>query len=233
MRILIVEDEPYVAEYIEEKCRSILGNEARSIQRVNTIEHAQAAMEHHAVDLCLLDLNLNGKNGYDILKNVVSKSFHTIIISAHTEQAVEAFQYGVLDFVPKPFTEARLKKAFDRYFDISTRPDHQTKYLSVKLRNKIRLFPVEDIVYFRASGNYVEAHLNNNRCELLDKKMDQLEQILPNYFVRIHRSVIVDISRIRSYERKASGAYEVELKDHTILPLSKKRLPHFKNQFTS
>ena len=102
-----------------------------------------------------------------------------------------------------------------------------TKHVSVKVAGKIRLIAVRDIVYFKASGNYVEVHLHNKKKELLDKKMERLEQILPPNFVRIHRSFIVDISQIASFERKATGAYQVELKDHTVLPLGKKRLKTF------
>lgn len=233
MRLLIVEDEPYVAEYIEEKCRSILRNKILRIHRANTLEQALKYISQNVIDLCFLDLNLNGKNGYTILKDVVSRSFHTIIISAHTDQAVEAFQYGVLDFIPKPFTEQRLKAAFNRYFDSTFRKDISTKYLSVKVAGKIRLIHVRDITYFKASENYVEIHLNNKKNELLDKKMEHLEQILPANFVRIHRSFIVDISQIASFERKTTGAYKVELKDHTVLPLGKKRLKTFTKLFAT
>jgi len=229
MHILVVEDEPYVAEYIIEKCQSILGYKIRSIHHKHSLDLALEYITHHTIDLLLLDLNLNGENGYDLLKELVSRSFHTIIISAHTEQAVKAFQYGVLDFIPKPFTEERLKAAFDKYFNIDLRKDISTKYLSVKAGHQIRLIHIKDIVYFKASGNYVEIHLNNKKKELLDKNMDNLEKILPPNFIRIHRSVIVDISQIILYERKPTGAYQVKLKDHTLLPMGKKRLKMFKN----
>jgi DNA-binding LytR/AlgR family response regulator len=233
MRILVLEDEPYVAEYIIEKCQSILGGRVQAIHNEKSLDPALQYITHHAIDLLLLDLNLNGESGYDILKEMISQSFHTIIISAHTEQAIEAFQYGVLDFIPKPFTERRLKLAFDRFFGASIREDVTTKYLSVRVGSKIRLIHINDILFFKASGNYVEAHLNNKSFELLDKKMSRLEQILPANFIRIHRSYIVDISQVTAYLRKPSGAYLVETKDHICLPLGKKRLKYFKDIFVS
>ena len=72
------------------------------------MESAFAYLKDHQIDLLLLDLNLDGGNGFDILKYTVSQSFHTIIISAYTDQAITAFQYGVLDFIPKPFRDEEL-----------------------------------------------------------------------------------------------------------------------------
>ncbi|MFC1564804.1 LytR/AlgR family response regulator transcription factor [candidate division KSB1 bacterium] len=233
MRILVVEDEPYAAEYIVDKCHSILGSSIRRINHENSLEKALDHIASHPIDLLFLDLNLSGENGYDILKNVISKSFHTIIISAYPEQAIEAFQYGVLDFIPKPFTEKRLMSAFEKYFDLHVRRDILTKYLSVKVAGTIKLIHLDKIMYFKASGNYVEIHLTNKQKELLDKKMCNLEIILPANFIRIHRSVIVDISQITSYIRKSSGAYQVELKDHTVLPLGKKHLKTFREIITA
>ncbi len=69
------------------------------------------------IDVLFLDLNLNGKDGFDLLKTSVSGAFHVIIISAHTEQALKAFEYGVLDFVGKPFNKERLARALDRVFE--------------------------------------------------------------------------------------------------------------------
>jgi len=228
MRILIVEDEPYVAEYIEEKSRNLLGSRINKIYRVSSLEQAFGVIDRQALDLCLLDLNLNGENGYDLLKQAAAQSFQTIIISAHTEQAIEAFQFGVLDFIPKPFTEERLKDAFDRFFSIKSRSNIAAKYLSTKSGNSIVLIKVDNIRYCRASGNYVTLYLANGKKELLDKKMDRLEQILPANFLRIHRSVIVDINMVSSYRRKRTGAYQAELHDCTTLPIGRTHLKQLK-----
>ncbi|MBK7227614.1 MAG: hypothetical protein IPH97_01775 [Ignavibacteriales bacterium] len=59
-------------------------------------------------------MNLNAKDGFELLKQVVSQSFHTIVISANINRAIEAFEYGVLDFIPKPYNIERLKAAFQR-----------------------------------------------------------------------------------------------------------------------
>ena len=114
MQLLIVEDEYSIARDIEYQCRQVLADQIATLKIVQTLEAAQDYLAKHHIDLLLLDLNLSGENGYDLLKYAVSGSFHTIVISAHTDRAMEAFAYGVLDFLPKPLEKPRLEKAFER-----------------------------------------------------------------------------------------------------------------------
>ena len=114
MNILIVEDESRIAKRIERMTRDILGNAIQSLTHVNTLHEALKVTENSLLDILLLDLNLNGEDGFDLLTTSVSKSFHTIVISAYKDQAITAYEYGVLDFVPKPFNRDRLEQAFNR-----------------------------------------------------------------------------------------------------------------------
>ena len=170
MRILIVEDEPPIADYIENYTRSILGNKVTKIFMVHTLDDAFTTLSNEVIDLCLLDLNLKGKSGFSIFKQTVSLSFHTIIISAYTDQAILAFEYGVIDFVPKPFNKDRLRLAFDRYFGRITGPK-QTKYLVYRMRNKNLLLPVEDVSYFQADDYVVNAKLKDGSVKVLEKSL--------------------------------------------------------------
>src|SRR5690606_35785413 len=114
MNVLIVEDESRIARRIERMTCDILGNALQSITHINTLHEALKFIENSSLDIVLLDLNLNGDNGFDLLTTAVSGSFHTIIVSAYKDQAITAFEYGVLDFVPKPFNRDRLEQAFNR-----------------------------------------------------------------------------------------------------------------------
>jgi len=223
MRILIVEDEYSIARDIEWNCRRILGKKIVSLKIIQTLETAADFLLKNPIDLLLLDLNLNGKEGYELLKIAVSGSFHTIIISAHTDQAIEAFQYGVLDFLPKPFDEARLREAFERYFGRLKRESGSTKYLTVRKYKKNVMLTIDEILYFKAANYYTEAILKTGEMELLDKSMDRLSQILPSRFFRIHRSYIVDINLIASFTPVIKGSSRLTLKNGEVLPLSKAR----------
>jgi len=225
LRILIVEDEPPVARYIERCCRSILGERLRAIDIHHSLKDAIRYVDEQAIDLCLLDLNLQGRNGFELLRSATAGAFHTIIISAHTDQAVEAFKYGVLDFVPKPFEEQDLRSALERYFQkLADGRRFATQFLSSRRGDKHIVFSVDEVRYFIAADTYVEAHLADGRTELLSKSMDRLQQVLPPKFFRIHRSYIVKVAEIQSYTPVIDGTCKVHLKNEETLPLSRRRL---------
>lgn len=107
-------------------------NTLDQIHAFQSLSEGLAYVNSNPIDLLLLDLNLNGENGFDILKQTASLSFHTIIISANKDQALKAFEFGVLDFVPKPFNKARLELAFNRIVKKEEVSDENLQFLAVK-----------------------------------------------------------------------------------------------------
>lgn len=222
MRILIVEDEPPIARYIEQCTRSLLKTLIRRLDTVYSLEEAFEYLQRKSIDLCLLDLNLSGSDGYELLKQVMAMPYRCIIISAHTEKAVTAFEYGVVDFVPKPFTPERLQMAFDRYLGSGQGPS-PVKYLVHRRGSGNHLLALEEVVYFKAVRVFVEAFLQNGGQVLLEKHLNQLERILPDSFLRIHRSYMVNIHHIEQYGYSGETGYRMRLKDGTVLPVSRYR----------
>src|SRR5271157_1945729 len=107
MRILIVEDEEMASRLLKNILIEILGEGIESIQVQRSLTASQCYLQDHTIDLLFLDLNLHVENGFALLASAAAGSFHTIVVSAHTDRAIEAFEYGVLDFVPKPYGEER------------------------------------------------------------------------------------------------------------------------------
>ena len=223
MNILIVEDEFPTAEYTQQLCREILGNQLGSITMVHDLAEALEHVGQHPVDLCLLDLNLHGESGYKLLQTAAAQSFHTVIISAYPDQALEAFQYGVLDFIVKPYGKQRLMEVLNGVKERTKKHDASTRYLSVRANEGYRLVKTEDIHYMKSDGPYVELHFKDGKMELLTKTMNRLEQILPTCFLRTHRSYFVNLNEIDSFYHSGGGTYALSLKDTTVLPLSRSK----------
>jgi len=222
MRILIVEDEPPIAEDIERSVRAILGDRIEAVETCWTLDKAVRRLEAGRVDLCLLDLNLSGESGFALLQQAVSRPFPVIVVSAHTDQALRAFEFGVLDFVPKPFTRERLRKALDRCFGRRPpEPEAAVRTLVVRRGREDILVPVAEVRYFKAARYLVEAHLVGGAQFLLDKPLDLLEKILPPKYVRTHRAYLVDRDRIESIAHRGGGTYRLRMKDGEELPLSR------------
>lgn len=232
MRILIVEDEQPIAEDLQGLCAKLLGKKLEAVHFELTLGNARQYLSQKRIDLLLLDLNLSGRNGFDLLKEAVSYSFHTIVVSANIDRAIEAFEYGVIDFVPKPYSEERLAKALDRFDQSALFQNHGLKYLSVRKTGGIRLVAIADLMYIKGANVYTELVAKNGDKELYDKTLDDLSKILPGNFFRIHKSYIVDTSAVRSVIVQGSGKYAVELHSREVLPVSRARYADLKKRLT-
>ncbi|WP_440121577.1 LytR/AlgR family response regulator transcription factor [Tenacibaculum sp. Ill] len=221
MNILIVEDESRIAKRIERMTRDIFGDTLHSLKCTNTLHDALRFIENNPLDLVLLDLNLNGDSGFDLLTTVVSESFHTIIISAYKDQAITAFEYGVLDFVPKPFNRDRLEQALNRINTKEKATTNTIKFLAVKKRNKVQLISTEDVLYIKGAGVYTELFLKNGKKELHDKSLEKLEQLLSSSFERVHKSYLVKVSEIKGIIVESGSKYITELKNGTRIPIGR------------
>ncbi|MBX2876120.1 MAG: LytTR family DNA-binding domain-containing protein [Saprospiraceae bacterium] len=221
MRLLIVEDEDLIAQRLERMSREIIGHRLQHLAVLPTLEAAQLHLQEMAVDLILLDLNLNGKNGFQLLQQFTAQSFHTIIVSAYTEKAIEAYEFGVLDFVPKPFDLARLTKAYDRFFDADYRSLYPTRYLACKCRGRLDLIRVSEILYCQGADHYARLFLRNGEEKLYDKSLQQLLPLLPASFVRVHKSYIVNLDEASALQVRGGGRYFFEMPNEEEVPVSR------------
>ncbi len=228
MKILIVEDELRIAKRIERMTLEIYGDAIQSLKHISALQDALAFIENHPLDLVLLDLNLNGDDGFGLLTQAVSGSFHTIVISAYKDQAINAFEHGVLDFVPKPFNRERLEQAFNRATVKEKTESNLVKYLAVKKRHQIQLVPIEDVMYIKGAGAYTELYLTDGTKELHDKSLEKLEQLLSNAFERIHKSYLLKIDEIKEIKVSSGSKYTVELKNGERLPIGRTKYKDLK-----
>lgn len=224
MRILIVEDEALIAQRIERLTKEILGVQLRQITIKSTLENAHSFIHEYPIDLLILDLNLNGKDGFKLLEESISHTFHTIILSANIDKAIIAYDYGVLDFVSKPFNKERLKKSYDRYVNQTYRAEYPTKYLAVKRRTKLQLIDVEEISHIKGAGNHSELHVDNGQILLHDKSLLHLIKLLPTHFERVHKSYIANLKMVDSI----SSTYELKMKHGSLLPVSRSKYKEIK-----
>lgn len=221
MHIVTVEDEPIVAQRVQRLTTELLGDKLSKLKWFNNVDDAQDYLAEHPIDLLLLDLNINGRDGFEVLKTAVAGSFQTIIISAYAEQAITAFDYGVLDFVNKPFSKSRLNRAFERFLDSETRVVNKTKYLAIKKGNALELIDIDDIRYIQGANIYSELVLNDGETYLHDKSLSKLMIILPPIFQRVHKSYVVKMSDIKRMVTHKGSKYELELKDGVIVPVGR------------
>ncbi len=230
MRVLIVEDEKPIADDLRIVCRRLLREKAESIHIELTYANAMEYLSRRQIDVMLLDLNLSGRDGFELLRHAVSYAFQTIVVSANVDRALEAFEYGVLDFIPKPYNEARIKKALSRLQRSSLRPAPAVKYLSVRKHGTVFVVPVSEVTFIKGADVYAELHLRNGTKELHDKTLNELSRILPDHFFRVHKSYIVDINSVQRFVIHGGGRYTLELHSQEELPVARSKFGELKRR---
>lgn len=195
MRLLIVEDEPLLRERLLRLGRDIVGPSFSAVA-VGTLAEAREHLLDRAFDGLILDLNLGGHDGFNLLREAVASALDVIVVSGHGERALEAFELGVLDFVPKPFGTARLASALERLRRGNARGSRAVTHLTVWRARGVALVAVDDIACIRAVAEGSEVHLAGGTTELHAKPLERLLPLLPSGFVRCHRSWIVNLAAV-------------------------------------
>ncbi|HJQ41231.1 MAG TPA: LytTR family DNA-binding domain-containing protein [Thermoanaerobaculia bacterium] len=209
MRIAIVEDEAIVARRLERMVREIVG-EVESLEVAPTFHHALDVIRR-PLDLLFLDLNLSGRDGFALLEEAAASSFQTVIVSAHHDQALRAFDYGVRDFVAKPWSAERLRMAIER-----ATATQKARKLVIRKGRELRTIDVAQLLYIRGADDYSELHLADGSVHLHEKTLTALGTMLPDEFARVHRSYIVNVARVRGLRPTA-----LVLEDESIIPVGR------------
>ena len=239
IRALIVDDEPLARERIrnlvERDPEVVVAAECRDGQE------AIAAIRERAPDLVFLDVQMPEKSGFDVIAEVDVAVLPVIVfVTAHDDYALRAFEVAALDYLLKPFDEDRFSKSLDRAKTQirSRRPDEfQQRVLSmmeglrtaprglerliVKTGGQLVFLKTEEVDWIQAEGNYVRLHVGR-ASHLVRETIQSLEASLdPARFMRIHRSTIVNLDRVREIQPLVHGEYRVVLTDGTKLSLSR------------
>lgn len=182
---------------------------------------AQAAelITIHKPGLIFLDIQLRGETGFDLLE-LISKSIKIIFVTAYDEYAIRAFDINALDYLLKPVNPERLKISLDRIAFNTGKPQIGLKCyeyfdsIYVKISNySSKFIKICNISYIEPAGNYSKIVSNDGRYCLVQKTMKEWEEELPGrYFVRIHRSAIINIEHIDRIEVICGNRHKVFLK---------------------
>jgi two-component system, LytTR family, response regulator len=178
-------------------------------------------------DLVFLDVQMPECGGFDVLELLGSDLPPTIIfVTAYDEYALRAFEAGALDYLLKPFDDARFARALSRAKEkLAYYPRPQPRAvqrLAVRSQGQVVFLSVAEIDWVEAAGYYACLHVGND-THILRRSLSELERDLRDEpFIRIHRSIIVNLDRIRVLELQNTGEYEVVLNSGARLRLSRR-----------
>lgn len=169
---------------------------------------AASLINANKVDLMFLDINMPKMSGIDFLKTS-NKLPLTILTTAYSEYAVEGFELDVLDYLVKPFSFDRFLKAATKakeYIELQNKPvtsiqiDETNNYFFVKCNGKIEKVFYDDLIYVEAMLNYIVIHTSDKKMIVYLTIKSIAEQLPGNLFLKIHKSTIINTTKIKSIE---------------------------------
>jgi two-component system response regulator LytT len=209
IRCLIVDDEPLAHQILTQFIAQTPG-----LTLSGKCRNAMEAYDHlhqHAVDLMFLDIEMPLITGLSFLKTLKSPP-KTIITTAYREYAYEGYELDVLDYLLKPFSYERFRKATDR-FQRPTPSATDEPTLLLKDQGSLFKVPYRDIAYVEGCKDYVKL-VTPTKTYLHHATMKEMTDVLGEQFVRVHRSFIVAAAHIKLLQTE-----QVVLADNTAIPI--------------
>lgn len=241
MRTLIIDDEPdavnalkiIIEEFLPEL--KIIGSYSDPLQALDEIPKMSP-------ELVLLDINMPGLNGFELLESLQNRNFKTIFITAYDEYAIKAFKYSAVDYILKPIDIDELVAAVKRSTNLNDPSDQQNEIRYKKLFESMRknrpqklvvstyegiyYIDAEDVIYIQADSSYSKLIFKDAEPLFVAKGLKEFEELLPSTnFFRNHHSFLINLNFVRKYTRIEGGS--VEMTNGDQIPLARRK----KNEF--
>jgi two-component system LytT family response regulator len=241
MRTLIIDDERLARKELATLLKDY--PQIDIIGECSNAEEARDEIEKKKPDLIFLDIQMPGKNGFDLLDDLHYMP-QVVFVTAYDEYAIKAFEVNALDYLLKPVEIKRLeetiKKMEQRISDIRTQqPLNENNLNTGKLGEEDQIFlkdgekcwfvSLKDVRMFESEGNYVRVYFNNFKPLIL-KSLNNLEDRLDTkVFFRTNRKFIVNLRWVEHIENWFNGGLQVTLKDGTKVEVSRRQAAKFKD----
>ena len=227
IKCVIVDDEPLALSVIE---RYI--NQTPFLELVEKFSNPVTAFKYlndNEIDLLFVDIQMPDLSGFELVNNLKKKPVF-IFTTAYSEYALDGFKADALDYLLKPIDFVDFSKAVNKaseWFEVRKEKNQKTEinkeFLFIKSEYKIIRINFNDITYIQGMSEYVKIHLLSGKPVMSLMSLKSLEAQLPaNQFMRVHKSYIVNLSKVNMIERN-----EIVYGDGTIIPVSQQ----YKAQF--
>ena len=249
---LIADDEPL----LRERLAAHLGRlwpELRIVAQARNGREAIELFDEHQPQIVFLDVHMPGLNGLEAARAIKGRA-QIVFVTAYDQYAVQAFEHGAVDYLVKPFEEARLLETVQRLRQRSTAeagggadllsplleqlaervrqqspaPKH-LQWIKASVGNSVRLIPVEEVIYLRSDEKYTLVVWAGGEALIRKTIRELADELDPERFVQIHRSVIVALHHVSQVVRGINETADVHLRGRNeVLPVSRSYLHVFR-----
>jgi len=254
-RALIADDEPL----LRERLRALLARLWPELEIAAEARNGREAVElfdEHQPQVVFLDVHMPGMNGIEAARSIARRAL-VVFVTAYEQYAVQAFEHGALDYLVKPFDEARLADTVQRLRERlagpapaasaatgleavldglaaelqrrQANPAAHQQWIKASVGSSVRLIPVEQVTYLRADEKYTLVVWEGGEALIRKTIRELADELDPARFVQIHRSVIVNLHEVVQVNRGLNETAEVQLKGRKeLLPVSRSYLHLFR-----
>ena len=199
----------------------------------------KSSILQYSPDLVFLDIQMPGKNGFDLLQSLPNYDFEVIFVTAYDQYGIQAVKFAAIDYLLKPIDTDELKRAVEKVFLKSRqkkqnlqlenllqllhhRQKKEEHRLALPTAKEIRYVRTADIVRCESSNSYTSFYLYNGEKLLVSRPVYEYEEVLKDYgFIRCHQSHLVNLKYVKSWV-KEDGGY-LYLEDKTEIPVSRNK----------
>jgi two-component system, LytTR family, response regulator len=239
IRAIIIDDEQHCSDRLSSLLREDQSHSLKVEGSFQTVEDGLKAIHALHPDLIFLDLQLQDKTGFDLLRQIHEIDFEIIFTTAYEKYAVQAFKFSAIDYLLKPVDREDLKAAIGRLSDkihkinASKKIDtliHNlhgaSKRICVPVVTGLVFLQVNDIIRCQSDVNYTTLYLRDRQKLVVAKTLKEFEELLTDYnFFRVHNSHLINLAYIKNYN-KGKGGF-LTMTDQSIVEVSTRRKEEF------
>lgn len=230
-KAIIIDDERINIQFLT----SLISSYCPEIELVATatnVDSGLALINEHQPHIIFLDIEIHDKTGFDILNLVEYNSLQVILITAYEKYAIQAFKYGVVDYILKPVKIDELKSAVERSiariaelvnntFE-PTLKKNEADFLKVYNKDSVEILPYAEILYLEADGGCTRIITTKKSKILSTRSLKENEDSLSEEtFLRVHHSYVINISHVKKYVKGKNGSFIMS--DDSQVPISATR----------
>ncbi|HEY4539582.1 MAG TPA: LytTR family DNA-binding domain-containing protein [Faecalibacter sp.] len=211
IKAIAVDDEPLALMVIENYCAR--NEHVELVKTFSNLKDAQKYMNQFQIDLLFLDIQISRSNGMDFYKGLEHK-VPVIFTTAFSEYAIEGFNVAALDYLLKPIEYERFDEAIQKavLIIVDKKLAEDQNFLTIRADYKLNKIPYDEILYLEGLDDYVKIHLNDGKKITARISMKGMQEKLPDHlFLRVHRSYIVPLNKIKSFQNKVLSLGEIEI----------------------
>lgn len=210
---IILDDEPFAVQLIADYASKI--PQLQVLYAGSDAFEAIEVLNQQTVDLIFLDIQMPQLTGIELMQ-MFNQKHHFIITSAYSEYALDAYQFHVIDFLLKPITFQRFYQSVEKYnrWQETFQQSDKDDFLFVKSDRKHYKIATDSILYIEGLKDYIRIHTASEKIIVLENMKNILEKLPANQFVRIHRSYIIPLNKIKVIE-----GYRVQLTNGEYLAI--------------